>query len=223
MKILMVCLGNICRSPLAEGIMRKKIEENGLDWEVDSAGTSAWHIGQAPDARSILVAQKYNIDISQQTARQIQTSDFENFDLLYAMDYSNYENIIKLALSSKLDFATFRKRLPKKKEILTISTLELLNLVRMLILPSGFQRTISVFSKTFRKDVWPKAQLLLMAAIICPGSRTVCNLLRSVGLQEERWFSKYHRLLNRDKWSAKRLAEVLLQLLVNAFVKVGEV
>ena len=102
MKILMVCLGNICRSPLAEGIMKKKITENGLNWEVDSAGTSAWHIGHPPDPRSILVAAKYNIDISQQSARQIQAIDLENFDLIFAMDHSNYENILKLDPSNSL-------------------------------------------------------------------------------------------------------------------------
>lgn len=102
MKILMVCLGNICRSPLAEGIMKKKITEYGLNWEVDSAGTSSWHIGHPPDSRSIRVAAKHNIDISQQFARQIQAIDLENFDLIFAMDYSNYENILKLTSSNSL-------------------------------------------------------------------------------------------------------------------------
>ena len=92
----------------------------------------------------------------------------------------------------------------------------------MLTLSPGFQRTISVFSTAFRKDVWPKAQLLLIGAIICPGSRTVCNLLRSVGLQGERCFPKFHRLLSQDKWSAKWLAGVLLKLLVDTFVEGGE-
>jgi DDE superfamily endonuclease len=92
----------------------------------------------------------------------------------------------------------------------------------MLILPPGFQRTISVFSAAFRKDVWPKAELLLTGAIICPGSRTVCNLLRSVGLQAERSFPKFHRLLNRDKWSAKWLSGILLKLLVDTFVQEDE-
>ncbi|MCB0561405.1 MAG: transposase [Phaeodactylibacter sp.] len=92
----------------------------------------------------------------------------------------------------------------------------------MLTLPPGFQRTISVFSTVFRKDVWPKALLLITGAIICPGSRTVCNLLRSTGLQAERCFPKYHRLLSQDKWSARRLSGVLLKLLVDAFLGVGE-
>ncbi len=92
----------------------------------------------------------------------------------------------------------------------------------MLTLPPGFQRTISVFSATFRKDVWKKVELLLTGAIICPGSRTVCNLLRSVGLHRERCFAKYHRLLNRDKWSAKWIAQVLLKVLVRTFTQDGE-
>lgn len=92
----------------------------------------------------------------------------------------------------------------------------------MLKLPTGFQDTISYFSFAFRKEVWPKVQLLLIGAIICPGSRTVCNLLRSVGLRWERNFPKYHRVLSQDKWSAKKLSGVLLRLVVNAFVPKGE-
>jgi len=82
--------------------------------------------------------------------------------------------------------------------------------------------TISYFSFGFRKDVWPKVELLLMGAIICPGSRTVCNILRSVGLSWEKNFPKYHRLLSRDKWSAFQLSSVLLRLVVNTFVTKGE-
>ena len=93
----MVCLGNICRSPLAEGIMRKKIEERGLPWIVDSAGTSSWHIGQSPDKRSIEVAKKYGIDISRQRGRQIEAKDLETFDFIYAMDTNNLQEILKLA------------------------------------------------------------------------------------------------------------------------------
>lgn len=92
----------------------------------------------------------------------------------------------------------------------------------MIKLPSGFQDTISYFSCAFRKDVWPKAQLLLTGAIICPGSRTVCNVLRSVGLRWERNFPKYHRVLSQDKWSAKKLSGVLLGLIVNRFIPKGE-
>lgn len=97
MKILMVCLGNICRSPLAEGIMQHLIDENNLDWEVDSAGTSNYHIGELPDDRSIEVAKNHGIDITNQRARQFHFPDLENFDLIYAMDSQNFIDITKQA------------------------------------------------------------------------------------------------------------------------------
>lgn len=91
----MVCLGNICRSPLAEGIL--KVKTNQLDVVVDSAGTAAYHIGEQPDIRSIAIAKKYGIDLTDQRARQFCTNDFDDFDKIYAMDTSNYANIISLA------------------------------------------------------------------------------------------------------------------------------
>ncbi|WP_394748526.1 low molecular weight protein-tyrosine-phosphatase [Spongiimicrobium salis] len=94
-KILMVCLGNICRSPLAEGILSSKVDPE--DIEVDSAGTAGYHIGKAPDHRSIAVAKRYGIDISKQRCRQFSQEDFNNFDIIYAMDRSNYHNILTLA------------------------------------------------------------------------------------------------------------------------------
>jgi len=94
-KILMVCLGNICRSPLAHGILESKL--NPSQFYVDSAGTAAYHIGHQPDRRSIKVARENGIDISHQSARQFKTSDFDRFDYIYAMDSSNYTNIISLA------------------------------------------------------------------------------------------------------------------------------
>jgi protein-tyrosine phosphatase len=97
MKVLMVCLGNICRSPLAEGILKYKVEKNGLPWSVDSAGTGDYHVGSMPDSRSIAVAKKYNIDISGQQARQFKTKDFIDFDLILVMDASNYRNVVNLA------------------------------------------------------------------------------------------------------------------------------
>ncbi len=97
MKILMVCLGNICRSPLAEGILKDKIKKVGLHWEVDSAGTSGWHSGERPDSRSIEVAAKYNIDITDQSSRKVRSVDYEIFDLIYAMDVQNYNDLISLA------------------------------------------------------------------------------------------------------------------------------
>jgi len=93
----MVCLGNICRSPLAEGIMKEKIKTHQLDWEVDSAGTGAWHVGELPDPRSIKVGKQNSIDITNQRARQFKASDLNEFDLILAMDSSNYQNIIRLA------------------------------------------------------------------------------------------------------------------------------
>ncbi|MFN8406813.1 MAG: low molecular weight protein-tyrosine-phosphatase [Sphingobacteriaceae bacterium] len=97
MKILMVCLGNICRSPLAHGILEHLAKREALDWEVDSAGTGSWHIGSAPDRRSIAVAKKYGIDISQQRCRQFKVSDFDSFDQIYVMDSQNLEDILSLA------------------------------------------------------------------------------------------------------------------------------
>jgi len=94
MKVLMVCLGNICRSPLAEGILKAKLKENNLEWQVDSAGTSSWHINSLPDSRSIAIARLHGIDITDQRARQFQASDLENFDLILAMDADNYNEII---------------------------------------------------------------------------------------------------------------------------------
>lgn len=96
MKILMVCLGNICRSPLAQGILEAKIAERGLDWTVDSAGTSSWHVDERPDSRSIDVARKHSIDITKQRGRKFYAYDLEEFDLIYAMDSSNYSNILAL-------------------------------------------------------------------------------------------------------------------------------
>jgi protein-tyrosine phosphatase len=97
MRILMVCLGNICRSPLAEGILKHKVKNAGLEWFVDSAGIGDWHAGDFPDKRSIAIAQRYNIDITDQRARQIRKEDLKNFDLILAMDDSNLRQIQLLA------------------------------------------------------------------------------------------------------------------------------
>ena len=98
-KILMVCLGNICRSPLAEGILASKLPKN--DFFVDSAGTSNYHIGKQPDKRSIETAKKHDLDISQQKARQFSVKDFETFDYIFAMDNSNYDDIVLLAKNNE--------------------------------------------------------------------------------------------------------------------------
>ena len=97
-KVLMVCLGNICRSPLAEGILKSKINTSKIF--VDSAGTAAYHVGNLADERSIEVAKKYGIDITNQRARKFTVKDFDAFDVIYAMDKSNYQNILMLARNS---------------------------------------------------------------------------------------------------------------------------
>ena len=93
-KILMVCLGNICRSPLAEGILKSKLPN---DFIVDSAGTANYHVGSPADKRSVAVAKKYGLDISNLRGRQFDVSDFDTFDLIYVMDESNFSNVVKIA------------------------------------------------------------------------------------------------------------------------------
>jgi len=100
MKVLMVCLGNICRSPLAHGILEQMIEEHGLDWSVDSCGTSGFHNGELPDSRSIEVAKVNGLDITNQRSRKLISEDTSTFDLIIAMDQSNYNDIRKIATSS---------------------------------------------------------------------------------------------------------------------------
>jgi len=94
-KVLMVCLGNICRSPLAEGILKSKVDASNV--LVDSAGTGHWHIGNKPDPRSIEVAKKHGLDITNQRGRQFTQKDFENFDYIFVMDTSNRDNVLELA------------------------------------------------------------------------------------------------------------------------------
>lgn len=95
----MVCLGNICRSPLAHGIMESIVKEKGLDWEIDSAGTGDWHIGSPPDRRSTAIAKKYGIDISGQCCRQFTSGDFDRFDRIYVMDRMNLRDVLSMARS----------------------------------------------------------------------------------------------------------------------------
>lgn len=97
MSYLMVCLGNICRSPLAEGILRDKAEKLNLDITIDSAGTSNYHIGQHPDNRTVLNAKQHGIDISKLKGRQFQVEDFDKFNTIFVMDSSNYSDVISLA------------------------------------------------------------------------------------------------------------------------------
>ena len=101
MNLLFVCLGNICRSPLADGIMRDLVKKNNLNWKVDSAGTANYHVGEHPDKRAQKVAKKFGVDISNLTARQFSVKDFDDFDIIFAMDAQNYQDIIKLARDEK--------------------------------------------------------------------------------------------------------------------------
>jgi protein-tyrosine phosphatase len=95
--ILMVCLGNICRSPVAEGVMKSKLNKYNLSIHVDSAGTAAYHIGENPDHRSIKNARKNGVDISQLIARQFEVADFNRFDRIYVMDAQNLKDVLHLA------------------------------------------------------------------------------------------------------------------------------
>ncbi|WP_339668180.1 low molecular weight protein-tyrosine-phosphatase [Dasania marina] len=98
-KVLLVCLGNICRSPSAEGVLRQQIKERGLEQRisVDSAGTAAWHIGKSPDQRSIAAAQQRGIDISDLRARAVSPADFNDYDYILAMDLENLSNLKTMA------------------------------------------------------------------------------------------------------------------------------
>jgi protein-tyrosine phosphatase len=98
-RILFVCLGNICRSPMAEGVFRRLVEEEGLAhrFDIDSAGLGAWHLGQAPDERAQAAARARGLDISGQSARQVAREDFDSFDLLLVMDGSNLAELRRAA------------------------------------------------------------------------------------------------------------------------------
>ncbi|WP_429044711.1 low molecular weight protein-tyrosine-phosphatase [Chitinophaga sp. W3I9] len=116
MKILMVCLGNICRSPLAEGIMRHLAATRGLDWEIDSAGTGNWHVGHSPDHRSIKEARKNGVDITGLRGRQFQTADFDTFDRIYVMDRNNYADVLRKARNNS-DKAKVAFLLPDQQDV----------------------------------------------------------------------------------------------------------
>ncbi|MDY3113081.1 MAG: low molecular weight phosphotyrosine protein phosphatase [Helicobacter sp.] len=100
--ILFVCLGNICRSPLAEGIAREIAQKRGLNIKVDSAGTSGWHIDERPDSRSVAVAKKYGIDISNLKGRKVNAYSDSEFDLIVAMDGQNYRDLARFNFGEKL-------------------------------------------------------------------------------------------------------------------------
>ena len=96
MKILMVCLGNICRSPIAEGVLRHKAKQQGLNWQVDSAGTNSYHTGEAPHRFSQKVCKANGVDISYQQARTFTVNDFAEYDIIYAMADDVYNRILKV-------------------------------------------------------------------------------------------------------------------------------
>lgn len=95
--VLFVCLGNICRSPLAEAAFRKVLDDEGLDWEADSAGTAAYHVGSPPDPRSIATAAAKGVDIRHYRGRQIEAADFARFTHILALDHANLANIRAIA------------------------------------------------------------------------------------------------------------------------------
>ncbi len=105
--ILFVCLGNICRSPLAEGVARVYIEEKGLDIKVESAGTGSWHIGETPCAGSQKIAKIHGVDISHHKARQITQEDFKKFDLLVALDSKNLADLRSMGATNVLKLGNF--------------------------------------------------------------------------------------------------------------------
>lgn len=100
MKILMVCLGNICRSPLAEGIMNEKMKSHFENYQVDSAGTMGFHQGNLPDSRSIETAENHGIDLTYQRSRPITEKDLDTFDYIFCMDKNNYDEVMNLASSN---------------------------------------------------------------------------------------------------------------------------
>lgn len=116
-RVLFVCLGNICRSPAAEGVFRQLAADEGVDVYIDSAGTGAWHVGNPPDTRMIAAARRRGYDLSRQRARKVEFSDFYEFDYLLAMDLSNHANLLSMATPDRdcdirlfLDFAQGEER-----------------------------------------------------------------------------------------------------------------
>lgn len=116
MKILMVCLGNICRSPLAEGIMRHLVNEQHLNWEIASAGTGDWHVNQPADKRSIAIARDFGYDISEQRAKHFKEDMFNVFDHILVMDQNNLRDVLKLA-SNESERRKVRLFLPNDSEV----------------------------------------------------------------------------------------------------------
>lgn len=105
--LLFVCLGNICRSPIAEGIARKRAKAMGLEIEIDSCGTGHWHLGEAPCANSIRIAQSNGVDISSLQARQINEKDITAFEYIIVMDQSNLDDVRRLGASDAMKLGDF--------------------------------------------------------------------------------------------------------------------
>lgn len=97
----MVCLGNICRSPIAHGLLQHKVVQQNLHWEIDSAGTSDWHEGELPNEKSVEVMKQHGIDITYQRSRPLRRKDMEYYDLIYVMDHMNYKNVTDMAKSEE--------------------------------------------------------------------------------------------------------------------------
>lgn len=105
--IIFVCLGNICRSPIAQGVAEKYSVENNLDIKIESAGTGSWHVGESPCENSIIVAKMNNVDISKQKARQFTTKDIKKYDFIVGLDDSNIENLKNLGVSTVFKLGDF--------------------------------------------------------------------------------------------------------------------
>lgn len=114
MKVLMVCLGNICRSPLAHGILEHLAAQKGLDWQIDSAGTGDWHTGEAPDKRAIAVASKHGVDIANQKAQWFEPHLFDTYDHILVMDNKNLKDVLAQA-KSDVDRKKVRLFLPNNE------------------------------------------------------------------------------------------------------------
>lgn len=119
--VLMVCLGNICRSPIAEGLLQHKVNQLNLDVHADSCGTGGWHAGELPDPRSIGKMDEYGIDIRYQHSRKIKGSDFEEFDIIYCMDSSNLSDVRSIAKGKeqldKIELILNEKTFGKEEEV----------------------------------------------------------------------------------------------------------